>query len=296
MAVRGRRDRLVPCRPRAGAADHDYQPGGIRRPEGRADVHRRARPDGQLTGARRRHRAERPAHIARPLSGVGSPPGQQRQQIAVPLGKASQPELVNGPARLVISASRPVFFGLRTASTTITRDVQVRLDPPRVSVALDPPFHQPWRRGVHRPPCHAAGRSGRYPRWRRRVSGVSGHGGRARRSGRPRRVLRAAPRSGPSPPRSLPSRVITPATRRLRRWTIARSRRSSCDRGFPSTRGSSTGWCQPSPRRRRTSRWTRALPRACCRASLPSTAGSARRTREAIRGAGHEDAAADAVA
>ena len=59
---------------------------------------------------------------------------EPQQPISIPLGKASQPALANGPARIVISASRPVFFGLRTASSTVTRDVEVRLDPPRVSV------------------------------------------------------------------------------------------------------------------------------------------------------------------
>jgi murein DD-endopeptidase MepM/ murein hydrolase activator NlpD len=59
---------------------------------------------------------------------------EPQQPISIPLGKASQPALANGPARIVISASRPVSFGLRTASSTVTRDVQVRLDPPRVSV------------------------------------------------------------------------------------------------------------------------------------------------------------------
>ena len=59
---------------------------------------------------------------------------EPQQPISIPLGKASQPALANGPARIVISASRPVLFGLRTASSTVTRDVEVRLDPPRVSV------------------------------------------------------------------------------------------------------------------------------------------------------------------
>jgi len=54
--------------------------------------------------------------------------------LSGPIGKAAQPALVNGPARLVVTASRPVLFGLRTASSSATRDVQVRLDPPRVAV------------------------------------------------------------------------------------------------------------------------------------------------------------------
>ena len=59
---------------------------------------------------------------------------QTRVELLGPLGRAAQPALVNGPARLVVTASRPVLFGLRTASSTATRDVQVRLDPPRVAV------------------------------------------------------------------------------------------------------------------------------------------------------------------
>lgn len=66
--------------------------------------------------------------------GVVIAAGQSHNEITAPLGKTSQPALVNGPARLIVTASRPVFFGLRTASTTVTKDVQVRLDPPRVSV------------------------------------------------------------------------------------------------------------------------------------------------------------------
>jgi len=54
--------------------------------------------------------------------------------ISQPLGRQAQPALVSGPARLVVTAVRPVFFGLRSASTTVSRDLQVRLEPPRVSV------------------------------------------------------------------------------------------------------------------------------------------------------------------
>jgi murein DD-endopeptidase MepM/ murein hydrolase activator NlpD len=59
---------------------------------------------------------------------------EPRQEVSVPLGKAAQPALVNGAATIRVSASRPVLYGLRTASTTVSQDVQVRLDPPRVSV------------------------------------------------------------------------------------------------------------------------------------------------------------------
>ena len=42
--------------------------------------------------------------------------------------------LANGPAKLTVTASRQVFFGLRTVESSVTRDLQVRLDPPRVAV------------------------------------------------------------------------------------------------------------------------------------------------------------------
>jgi murein DD-endopeptidase MepM/ murein hydrolase activator NlpD len=42
--------------------------------------------------------------------------------------------LVNGPATLVVDAGRKTFFGLRTVNSRVTRNLEVRLDPPRVSV------------------------------------------------------------------------------------------------------------------------------------------------------------------
>lgn len=54
--------------------------------------------------------------------------------ISRPIGRRDVPTLANGPARIVITAARPVFFGLRTATTSITHDVEVRLDPPRIAV------------------------------------------------------------------------------------------------------------------------------------------------------------------
>jgi murein DD-endopeptidase MepM/ murein hydrolase activator NlpD len=63
-----------------------------------------------------------------------APAGPNLQRLTAPLGKQSQSALAAGPARLVISATRPVFFGLRTATTTVTRDLTVRLEPPRIAV------------------------------------------------------------------------------------------------------------------------------------------------------------------
>jgi murein DD-endopeptidase MepM/ murein hydrolase activator NlpD len=50
------------------------------------------------------------------------------------IGKSSQPALANGPARITVTARRVVFFGLRETTTAATKDVEVRLDPPRVAV------------------------------------------------------------------------------------------------------------------------------------------------------------------
>ena len=50
-----------------------------------------------------------------------------------PIGKLAFPELKSGTARLVVRAARPVLYGLRHAETVVARDLQVRLEPPRVS-------------------------------------------------------------------------------------------------------------------------------------------------------------------
>jgi hypothetical protein len=51
-----------------------------------------------------------------------------------PIGKRAIPAIQNGPARIVVHASRPVMYGIRNAQSSLTRDVQVRLEPPRVEV------------------------------------------------------------------------------------------------------------------------------------------------------------------
>ncbi len=62
--------------------------------------------------------------------------GALRNQVALSgaLGKNAQPALVNGPATLTVKATRQVFFGLRTVDSALARELQVRLDPPRIAV------------------------------------------------------------------------------------------------------------------------------------------------------------------
>jgi murein DD-endopeptidase MepM/ murein hydrolase activator NlpD len=50
------------------------------------------------------------------------------------IGKEAIPEIQSGPARLHVTASRPVLRGLRTVDNTVIKDVQVRLERPRVAV------------------------------------------------------------------------------------------------------------------------------------------------------------------
>jgi murein DD-endopeptidase MepM/ murein hydrolase activator NlpD len=60
--------------------------------------------------------------------------GPDTIRVSRPLGKQSVPELQQGPARIIVSASRPSFLDLRTLSASATKDIEVRLDPPRLAV------------------------------------------------------------------------------------------------------------------------------------------------------------------
>ena len=60
--------------------------------------------------------------------------GADRLYVMRPIGKRAIPDLQSGAARIVARASRPVLYGIREVETVVTRDVQVRLEPPRVAV------------------------------------------------------------------------------------------------------------------------------------------------------------------
>ena len=57
-----------------------------------------------------------------------------RIYIMRPIGKRQVPELQPGPARIVVRAARPVLYGLREAESELARDVEIRLEPPRIAV------------------------------------------------------------------------------------------------------------------------------------------------------------------
>jgi len=58
----------------------------------------------------------------------------ERLNVRQGISKEVTSQLKGGSARIVVRAARPTLFGLREAESTATRDVQVRLEPPRVAV------------------------------------------------------------------------------------------------------------------------------------------------------------------
>jgi murein DD-endopeptidase MepM/ murein hydrolase activator NlpD len=57
-----------------------------------------------------------------------------RIRITRAIGKPQLPDLQAGPARIVVSATRPSIFDLRPLTASASKDFEVRLDPPRVSI------------------------------------------------------------------------------------------------------------------------------------------------------------------
>ena len=63
-------------------------------------------------------------------------PGQTGAVLHIvrPFGKQGVPELHQGAGRIVVQASRPSLLNLRTLSSSVAKDIDVRLEPPRVAV------------------------------------------------------------------------------------------------------------------------------------------------------------------
>lgn len=66
-------------------------------------------------------------------AGITSP-GENRIELTRPVGKRAIPSLVAGQAEVQVTAVRPVLFGLREATSTLSATLEVRLIPPQVSV------------------------------------------------------------------------------------------------------------------------------------------------------------------
>jgi murein DD-endopeptidase MepM/ murein hydrolase activator NlpD len=61
--------------------------------------------------------------------------GADRLVVSRDVGKQAVPELQTGDARITVTAARRVVYGIRTVRSSATRDVKVRLERPRVSIA-----------------------------------------------------------------------------------------------------------------------------------------------------------------
>ena len=60
--------------------------------------------------------------------------GENRFRFTDSIGKKFNPELVEGPATITVTAGQPTLFGLQQTKTTLTRPLVVRLTPPSVAV------------------------------------------------------------------------------------------------------------------------------------------------------------------
>ena len=58
----------------------------------------------------------------------------ERIRVSRRIDRASVPALQPGAVTLVVTAVRPVLFGLRERATTVRRDLEVRFEPPRLAV------------------------------------------------------------------------------------------------------------------------------------------------------------------
>jgi murein DD-endopeptidase MepM/ murein hydrolase activator NlpD len=72
--------------------------------------------------------------LAHATAGAVVHEGADRVRIKTTIGRKSLPELRSGAAKVTVSATRPVLRGLRHTSSQASQDVQVRLEPPRISV------------------------------------------------------------------------------------------------------------------------------------------------------------------
>ena len=73
-------------------------------------------------------------NLDEPGKGQISQDGPEKVRITQEIGKATVPDLQAGVAKILVTAGRPVLRGMRTLESSASRDVQVRLERPRVSV------------------------------------------------------------------------------------------------------------------------------------------------------------------
>ena len=74
------------------------------------------------------------ASFAQPATAEIKQDGPGRVRITRTFGRDAIPDLKSGPARIIVTAERPVLYGFRKTSSTSTRDLQVRLERPQIAV------------------------------------------------------------------------------------------------------------------------------------------------------------------
>src|SRR5262249_45362017 len=72
--------------------------------------------------------------LAQPGSAEIKHEGADRVRITRAIGRDVIPDLKSGPARIVVTAERPVVYGLRKVQSTASHDVTVRLEKPTIAV------------------------------------------------------------------------------------------------------------------------------------------------------------------
>jgi hypothetical protein len=72
--------------------------------------------------------------LAQPASGEIKQEGADRVRVTKTIGRDAIPDLKSGPAKILVTAERPVMFGMRKARSSASHDVQVRLEKPVIAV------------------------------------------------------------------------------------------------------------------------------------------------------------------
>jgi murein DD-endopeptidase MepM/ murein hydrolase activator NlpD len=72
--------------------------------------------------------------LDKPDTAIVTPVSRNQIRIARAIGKMNVPELQSGPAKIVVSATRPSLLNLTKLTSTASKEFQVRLDPPRIAV------------------------------------------------------------------------------------------------------------------------------------------------------------------
>ena len=72
--------------------------------------------------------------LAQPGNAEIKQEGADKVRVTRAIGRDAIPDLKSGPAKIVVTAERPVLFGIRKAQTTASHDVTVRLEKPTIAV------------------------------------------------------------------------------------------------------------------------------------------------------------------